>query len=200
MPGSSPAVNSLLWNDHQPRHVEIVPLGWVEEIAVSVAAANIQTFSGLRADVQPALPDPDYALVPARRQYDAMPILKALATDLTMPTLRLGLLNGDLCLPILSYVFGEAQVDGQTAVVSLHRLKIDQNGQPASTSLWLERLAKVTVHEIAHVLGLRHCSRPLCLMAFSQGLKQIDELALQFCPDCNRTLNRRVRVAPPMRP
>ena len=183
----------MVWGAPRPRHVEIIPLGPVEEVTVSVAAANIQTFTGLLADILPPWPDPTYALIPTRRQYNAIPIIKALSTDLNSDTLRLGLLNNDLCLPILSYVFGEAQVDGQSAVVSTYRLKLDQDGSPAPSYLWLDRLAKVTVHEMAHVLGLRHCSRSQCLMTFSHGLKQIDALALQFCPDCERTLRRAIR-------
>ncbi|MEW6262456.1 MAG: matrixin family metalloprotease [Thermodesulfobacteriota bacterium] len=175
-----------------PRHVEVVPLGRVDQVALSVIAANLQMFTGLLADVTAPWPKPDYALLPARRQYNALPILKALAADIQDRVLRLGVITEDLCLPILSYVFGEAHVNGVCAVVSLFRLRWKQEGKPAAADLMFERLAKVAVHEISHVLGLRHCQVPWCLMAFSLGLEQIDSLSLRFCPSCERFIRRRV--------
>lgn len=173
-------------------HVEVIPLGQVDQLAVSVVAANIQTFIGLPVDVVPPWPEPAYAVIPVRGQYNALPILKALAVDIGADTRRLGVFGGDLCLPILTYVFGEAQVNGRAAVVSLRRLRQSRDGQRVPSSLLLERLAKVAVHEMSHVLGLKHCRTPYCLMSFSLGLDQLDALSLRFCPDCERILARRV--------
>lgn len=190
----SPA-DGHLWTEDQfagtsRLRVEVIPLGSVDEVSVSVAAANIQTFLGLAVDVAPPWPEPAYALIPVRGQYNALPILKALSDSIETGTRRLGLLAGDLCLPILTYVFGEAQVNGHAAVVSLRRLKQGQDGQRVPTHLFLERLAKVAVHEMSHVLGLTHCRAPQCLMSFSLGLEQLDALTLRFCPDCERRVAR----------
>jgi len=173
-------------------HIEVVPLGPVDEVAVSVVAANIQTFIGLPVDVVPAWPEPAYAIIPVRGQYNALPMLKALGVGIGAETRRLGLFDGDLCLPILTYVFGEAQMNGRAAVVALRRLKQGRDGQRAPSSILLERLAKVAVHEMSHVLGLTHCRTPQCLMSFSLDLDQLDALTLRFCPDCERILTRRV--------
>ncbi|MEW5724562.1 MAG: peptidase M54 [Thermodesulfobacteriota bacterium] len=159
-------------------------------MAVSVVAANLQAVLGLLADVSPPWPDPDYALIPARRQYNALPILKALEENLPRTTLRLGLLNMDLCLPILSYVLGEAQVNGRAAVVSLFRLKEGRAGKAVPAAQFYERLAKVALHETAHVLGLRHCRETGCLMCFSLGVEQLDTLSTSFCPTCEHVLHR----------
>ncbi len=176
-----------------PRHIEVIPLGRVDQVAVAVAAANIQTFTGLPADAAEAWPEPEHALLHPRMQYNAMPILNDLSANLQgSGLLRLGLMNGDLCLPILSYVFGEAQVGGRAAVVSLHRLRRGPDGQPVRTDIFLERLAKVAVHEVAHILGLRHCRAPKCLMAFSLGLKQLDALFMGFCRDCENEIRCRI--------
>lgn len=186
-----------MWNEGElPKakrlHVEVIPLGPVDEVAVSVVAANIQTFIGLAVDVAPPWPEPAYALIPVRGQYNALPILKALGESIETDTRRLGVLGGDLCLPILTYVFGEAQMNGRAAVVSLRRLKHSRDGQRAPSHLLLERLAKVAVHEMSHVLGLTHCRTPHCLMSFSLGLDQLDALNLGFCPDCARLIARSV--------
>jgi archaemetzincin len=175
------------------RHVQIVPLGEVDQVAVSVVAANVQALTGLLADVVDPWPSPEYALIQTRMQYNALLVLDALADGMPSDGLRLGILVGDLCLPIFSHVFGEARVNGNVAVVSLYRLGRGSEGKPVERSLFLERLAKVAVHETAHALGLRHCRAPGCLMSFSLGLKQIDRLPQRFCPACAEALAVSVR-------
>lgn len=170
------------------RHIEIVPLGRVDGVAVSVVAANLQAIGGLLADVVPPWPEPGYAIIPARRQYNAIPILQALEATAPATGLRLGLMAGDLCLPIFSYVLGEAQVNGRAAVVSLYRLGESGDKKPVDSSLLYERVAKVALHEVAHILGLHHCREPHCLMRFSLGVEHIDELSLAFCPECKDRL------------
>ncbi|MFH1136774.1 MAG: matrixin family metalloprotease [Pseudomonadota bacterium] len=176
------------------RHLELIPLGRIDQVAVSVVAANVQTLTGLLVDVAPAWSEPEHALLHPRMQYNALPILKDLAEDAGLQgRLRLGIINGDLCLPILSYVFGEAQLGGRAAVISLHRLHRGADGRAISSSAMYERLAKVAVHETAHILGLKHCRAPRCIMAFSLGLKQLDDLYLGFCPDCEEELRFHLR-------
>ncbi|MFO7785542.1 MAG: hypothetical protein ACQET7_05045 [Thermodesulfobacteriota bacterium] len=174
--------------DPSVRHVEIVPLGDVDGVAISVVAANLQAIMGLPADLLPAVPVPDFALIPSRRQYNALPVLGMLEEGASGDALRLGVMSGDLCLPIFSYVLGEAQVQGRAAVISIHRLKGNQDGTAAAPARVYERLAKVALHETAHVLGLTHCREEGCLMRFSLGAEHIDELSMAFCPECKLRL------------
>jgi len=164
--------------------VEVVPLGAMDEMAVAVVTANLEALLGLTVEVAPPLPEPDYALIPSRKQYDASRILKAQRLGVGAGKLRLALTAVDLCLPMLSHVYGQAQVNGRVTVISLHRLG---NPEPArgraSTSLY-DRLAKVAIHEVAHVLGVRHCRQDGCLMNFSLDLAHLDRLDLAFCPGC----------------
>jgi archaemetzincin len=170
--------------------VEVIPLGRVDEVACEVAAANIQSILGLSSRRVADWPTPEYAYLPARNQHDAGPILKALARDLRPPTLRLGITLLDLCLPILTYVYGEARIGGHTALISLHRISRDALGNRVPQGLFFLRLAKVAVHETAHALGMEHCFAPRCLMHFSQGLRQLDTLNLDFCSECLAGLTR----------
>ncbi len=183
--------------DPSVRHVEIIPLGHVDRVAVSVVAAGLQAIMGLPADVLPVEPVPEFAVIPARRQYNALPILGMLEAGASNAALRLGIMSGDLCLPIFSYVLGEAQVQGRAAVISLHRLKGNEDGTSVAPARVYERLAKVALHEIAHVLGLTHCREGDCLMRFSLGAEHIDELTMGFCPECELRLLMARKKAPP---
>ena len=166
----------------------MVPLGRVSATAAAVVAANLQALLGLNTLVVRPWPEPSPCLVPTRGQYDASLILRELAPEGESGALRLGLINHDLCLSFLTFVFGEAQLGGRAAVVSLHRLQDLDDGSRAPQALFLGRLAKVGLHETAHVLDLPHCRAPGCLMRFSGGLAELDRLGLEFCPACQSRL------------
>lgn len=177
--------------------VEVIPLGRVSATAVAVAAAHLQALLGLNALVLPPLPDPAHCHSPTRDQYDAGLILRELSAGPSPGPLRLGIISHDLCLSFLTFVFGEAQLGGRAAVVSLHRLWRLEDGSPAPRAQGLERLAKVALHETAHVLGLPHCRAPGCLMRFAGGLTELDRLGLEFCSGCQRQLAlARLRLHP----
>ena len=165
--------------------MELIPLGPVPGMIVSIVAANIQGLLGLAVDIRAAGPEPDYAYLPIRRQYDAARIIETLAAAAGGAPLKLGLVQKDLCLPILTYVYGESQLGGKAAVVSLHRL------MHASRPLIYRRAVKVSLHEVGHLLGLAHCREIDCLMRFSKQLEQLDRLPITFCSACRYEIERR---------
>lgn len=156
-------------------------------MAVSIVAANIQTVIGLNSKILPPLPDPEYALVSLRGQYLAGKILTALESVENVAILKLGLMQCDLCTPILKFVFGNSQLGGKAAVVSLFRLVSDEPG-----GMYL-RAAKIAIHETGHMLGLGHCHVRDCLMAFSSTPESVDSLPLRFCPACKYEIARCLR-------
>jgi len=90
----------------------------------------------------------------------------------------------DLYVPVLTFVFGEAQLEGRCALVSLHRLREEFYGLPASNDLLHERLTKEAVHELGHTFGLRHCHDWRCVMASAHGVERLDVKTAEFCPTC----------------
>jgi predicted Zn-dependent protease len=96
----------------------------------------------------------------------------------------LGVTSLDLYIPTLTFVFGEAQLHGPCAVVSVHRLRQEFYGLPRDPRLAAERLLKEAVHELGHTLGLRHCDDYRCAMAPSHAVEWIDLKSSRLCPDC----------------
>ena len=88
-------------------------------------------------------------------------------------------------IPILTFVFGEAQLQGRAAVVSTARLVAPGFGSAqARAALLAGRLEKEAVHELGHTYGLLHCREPRCAMARSASLKDVDAKGPALCRDC----------------
>lgn len=109
----------------------------------------------------------------------------------------LGVTMVDLYIPILTFVFGEAQLQGKCALVSAHRLHQEFYGLPADPELLHSRLLKEAVHELGHTLALSHCDDYACVMSASHGVEWIDLKTAHLCSACRSlVINRQgVRTA-----
>ena len=127
---------------------------------------------------------PTAALDRRRGQWESGAILRWLSErHPDAESKLLGLTDVDLFLPILTFVFGEAQLDGRAAVVSLHRLGATAASRRVDRRL-LERLRKEAVHELGHAWGLVHCGNAECAMGRSPGVAEIDAKGEDLCVDC----------------
>ena len=151
-------------------------------------AANLQALMDLPTDILPHRPIYADTFMEMRRQYDAVRLIGRLADEMPGAALCLGLTANDIGTPILTYVFGESQLGGRVALISFYRLTAQG---PEQT---LERLVKVGLHEMGHVLGLGHCFAPMCLMRSPRNLEQIDQARPEFCDACRYEVTRRVRL------
>jgi archaemetzincin len=172
----------------------LVEMGRLGEVAVHVVAAHLQAFLGIPVDRLDPLDIPQQAFQEHRKQYDAGLMLKYLAELPLPPYLRiLGLTTVDLCIPILTYVYGEAEVGGKTAVVSSFRLRHNDDGTVVSPDRYYERLAKVALHEAAHTFSVFHCDNAQCLMRFSPKSSHLDQIEIVFCERCEFTLRENLK-------
>jgi archaemetzincin len=96
----------------------------------------------------------------------------------------LGVTALDLYVPILTFVFGEAQLSGPCAVISTHRLSDEYYGMPRNEDALLGRLVKEMLHELGHTQGLRHCADWRCVMSSAHTVERIDVRAAAYCRDC----------------
>jgi archaemetzincin len=178
-----------------PEHgvVGVLRLGSVGEAVLNIVAANLQEILHLSVDILPARQTPEFAYSDSRKQYHAALILKKLAESRQPHPRILALVSVDLFIPVLTHVFGEAQMGGRAAVVSLHRLRHKAEGVRVPLDTYYERAVKVALHEVAHTFDLVHCNQPECIMRFSSGLSDLDELPLFFCEYCEAFLDEAYR-------
>jgi len=101
----------------------------------------------------------------------------------------LALLSDDLYIPILTFVFGEAELGGSVAIASYHRLQNERYGLPSDHDLLVDRLRKEALHELGHTFGLIHCAIQECVMHTSNNVEEIDLKGTSFCAPCMRTIS-----------
>ncbi len=129
----------------------------------------------------------------SRRQYHSTALLaQMLEFDLPPGDKRVAVVDVDLYIPILTFVFGEAQLDAQAAVVSTHRLSNVFYGLEEDRVLLLNRLEKEIIHELCHTFGLHHCRQFECVMRSSTYVEEIDLKKTEPCSACSRLLAERV--------
>jgi archaemetzincin len=100
----------------------------------------------------------------------------------------LGIVDRDIFIPMLTFVFGQAQLNGEVALVSLTRLRQESYGLPPDAGLFLDRACTEAVHELGHTFGLVHCRDVACAMSLSTSIEHVDAKAASLCPSCGRLL------------
>ena len=165
--------------------VTLVPIGEVARPHLEALAEGLARHFHVACSIHPDSLDPAFAFNSLRGQYHSTEILKRLAPHAPNESWRvLGVTEADLYIPILTFVFGEAQVGSGGALVSLHRLHQEFYGLPADPQMLSERLLKEALHELGHTLGLRHCSDYRCVMSSSHAVERIDLKLAEFCEAC----------------
>ncbi len=167
------------------KRLQLLPIGTVDaELLEWLGQALHDKFRVPAEILLPAL-DPAFALHVERQQYHSSEILAAMQRYIHSNTWRLlGVTQLDLYIPILTFVFGEAQMGGASAIVSYHRLQQQFYGLPQDMDLLANRLLIESVHELGHTLRLTHCHDYQCAMAPAHAVEWIDIKDSGFCQDC----------------
>jgi len=172
------------------RVLTLVPIGQVDRAHLTSLAERLAALLKVACSIQPDGLDAGFAYNPLRGQYHSTEILKRLVQNQECWRV-LGVADQDLYIPILTFVFGEAQVEARGALVSLHRLRQEFYGLPANPPLLADRLLKEALHELGHTLGLRHCTDYQCVMSRSHAVETIDLKLPEFCPACAAAFSAR---------
>jgi archaemetzincin len=153
-----------------------------------LAASLVRVFR-MSCRIRPETVDVAFALDARRGQYYSTAILQHLERVSDPDARVLGVTLADLYVPVLTFVFGEAQLDGACAVVSTARLHEEFYGLPARQDMLRERLFKEAAHELGHTFGLRHCADWRCVMTSSHAVERLDVKSPEFCLRCKKSVS-----------
>ena len=160
----------------------------VDPAAVATTATFLGRAFGRPVAVAPYQPDLERVFDASRGQYHSSALLKQMLDRLgdhgSAEDKLVALVDVDLFIPVLTFVFGEAQLSGRCAVVSTFRLQNAFYGIPADTAMLAQRVEKEIVHEVGHLFGLVHCRAFECVMRSSTYVEEIDLKSAGLCGDC----------------
>jgi archaemetzincin len=168
----------------------LVPLSPVDLKIPQHLSTAIADFLSLPVQILPPNLLPPHTHNVVRNQYHSTQLLEYLLQEHADESFRvLGITGVDLYIPIFTFVFGEAQLDGKAAIISTFHPQGGASVILPSRSVLLERLLKLSLHELGHTFALPHCRRERCLMNFSANLEKLDQKDLEFCGYCRILLD-----------
>ncbi|KPL00141.1 MAG: hypothetical protein AMJ90_08755 [candidate division Zixibacteria bacterium SM23_73_2] len=173
-------------------HIYILPLQFQDHQLLTGLSKVLKEIFGVPVSFLNRPFSLEKGLDPVRNQYNSTWILSQILQKVPDKTGKVLVVTSvDLCVPVLTYVFGEAQLDGKAAVVSNHRLRDELYGLPKNPQKLKERLEKEAVHELGHTFGIIHCKNPQCIMYSSTYAEEIDFKPISFCKSCSEFLEKK---------
>ena len=174
-------------NDSQ--NITLISFGYFEKDFLEKLAAAIKQEFLHPVNIKEGRIDVSEFYDPARRQYDGTRLLKEVSLMLPPESIKiLGLFNVDLYIPILTYIFGQAYLNGDAGIASTYRLKNELYGMKQNEELLRDRFRKVCIHELGHSFGLIHCHNTSCVMKSSTYVEDIDLKDHNLCFKCREEL------------
>jgi archaemetzincin len=165
--------------------VYLLPVGKVDISLLQGLRVAIPGSLAVACEILPYGLDPTPSYHAERQQYHSSEMLRRMQGLVRPQDWRLlAIADVDLYIPILKYVFGEAQIAGPCAVVSTYRLRQEFYGMERDDGLLHQRLLKESVHELGHTLELRHCEDYQCVMASSHSVEWVDLRESTLCDSC----------------
>jgi len=166
----------------------IQPLGFVNSQVLKFLSNTLSKVFG-EVELSNPMEIPRECYNKHRKQFFSTCILFRLpAVEVT-----LAIIEHDIYADNLNFVFGEAELNGKRAIISLYRLKPELYGQK-NGRLFKLRALKEAMHELGHVFGLKHCDNRNCVMYFSNSIFDTDIKSWKYCKKCEANLKRRIRI------
>src|SRR5215471_15584493 len=167
--------------------VHLLPVGTISHSLLENLRADLPKSLRIECEIHPLRLDPAPSYHAERQQFHSSELLQRMHQLVRTKDWRLlAITDVDLYIPILKYVFGEAQMGGPGAIVSIFRLRQEFYGLERDDGLLRARLLKESVHELGHTLDLRHCEDYRCAMASSHAVEWIDLRESSWCEACRR--------------
>lgn len=173
--------------------ISIIPIDVIEETLLKQVSASLEGVFHLSTHILPVenIPSHTPGLL-NEGKYNSTALLLYLSKNERVPenTLKiLAVTQLDLYSPIFSHLYGEAQLKGKCALMSLYRLRPEFYDLPPDRDLFLSRCRKEAVHELGHTFGLVHCRDENCIMHPSSTIEDTDTKSDSFCLVCEKLMD-----------
>ena len=170
-------------------NITLISFGYFEKGLLEMVVNDVEREFLLPVKTQEGHMDLSEFYDPSRRQYDGNRLLKEIDFGYSDDTIKtLGIFNVDLFIPILTYIFGQAFLNGRAGIASIYRLRNERYGIKSDEKVFADRIRKEVIHELGHTFGLIHCQNPDCVMRSSTYVEDIDQKNHHLCNHCRLKL------------
>ncbi|MCK4767226.1 MAG: archaemetzincin family Zn-dependent metalloprotease [Desulfobacula sp.] len=170
----------------------VSPIGDIPPWMSDTIATDVGKFFGFKACVEKVLDDIFFAYNAERNQYHSTKILEKLSKNAPDDCIKvIAVTKEDLFIPILTHVYGEAQLGGKACIISIARLIADLEIEIVNKGC--KRIVKEAIHELGHTFDLRHCEDEKCIMHYCRRVEDVDRKSSRFCRYCNIFLADSIR-------
>jgi archaemetzincin len=166
-------------------NIALATIGPLDDALISVAARFARDRFDAQVDPGPRIEVPAGAFDVRRKQFSSVAFMLALARAIPPRADRiLGITGCDLFIPMLTFVFGQAQLNGKVVLVSTARLRPEFYGALPDADLLRLRMEKEIGHEMGHSFGLVHCTDRDCVMSMATSIQDVDRKTAAYCRAC----------------
>ena len=166
------------------KHIIVSPIGDIPTEILEAICRELERIFEYPTVTESLLGDIKFAHDEGRDQYHSTVILERLCESAPASAEKiLAVTREDLFIPILTHVYGEAQLGGRSSIISTCRL--DEALPPIRTGgLFLKRVLKEAVHELGHTFKLLHCKDKTCIMHYCRSIRDVDRKSEDLCRYC----------------
>ncbi len=163
----------------------LIPFGYFEKELLEMVVREVEYEFSLPVITKEGYLDMSEFYDPARRQYNGTSLLGKIDSKFGTGSDKIvGLFNVDLFIPILTYIFGQAYLNGRTGIVSIFRFSNERYGIKKDNKIVVDRFRKEVIHELGHMFGLIHCYDANCVMRSGTYVEDIDQKSHKLCTRC----------------
>jgi archaemetzincin len=138
--------------------------------------------------IEKRVPLPAEAYNKDKKQYFAYDALEYAIKAAPADAVRvLAFFPEDMYVGQHAYDFGFADPDGRGVIINVKRLQCGEKRR------YFGRLLKISLHELGHTFGLKHCNYQHCVMLNPAEISALDALPVEFCGYCQGRLDEAIK-------
>ncbi len=124
-------------------NITLISFGYFDQGILEMIVPDISREFSLPVKIRSGNLDLSEFYDPSRRQYNGTTLLKRIDIEFaTESSKTLGLFNIDLFIPILTYIFGQAYLNGRIGIASIYRLSNERYGIKTDDTILIGKIQK----------------------------------------------------------
>jgi archaemetzincin len=170
--------------------VHLVAIGAVPKETIEQTSKSLHEAAPIDVVIEPGRALPKSAATVEKDRWSADALLTFLEDVPSAPGHKvMGITEVDIVTPKNGIprwgILGLGSLDGKTSVISTYRMRRKWEGG-APEAVVRDRLAKISLHELGHTLGLDHCPNKGCVMEDGHGTVKTVDAETVLCAKCSK--------------